>query len=1051
MASEIGQSKSDLNSEDESLTEPMTVVQNGVLETHFDDQPVHKDEEYQGPHDWRKRLKPVKSPINEGKNDPDETDSAYGSGSRAIKDSRKVKEKFDDAGKAEKPRRIPSWKRHLIEKKKRGNTKFNKPVAVSNEITKKRIVKVQRARLYLLQQTGPNSFLIGGDSPDHKFRVIIGPQVENLFRQYHDKVSSRIQSRKLADKQKQGRKAERSGTPSPESTPAPSEADVGSVKEDEDTCPICLLEMLEGERFELCRRQNDPLICPLCRAKWKTNHVEVKSDTADNVLGEDLRTLRTILSYTPCRDDSQRGRLQAFLKPVVDAIIFKCTDGMRKTSQLSLSTIVELAKSQAGELAVGKEILNPGTLGLDGFDYVIKCVTEDYNPSEVTWQWLLGRLYVIEKLFDEFQNDLLPRNPPEGKSGDETSSSVGAGIDEIPTISSHDRLIAIAQFSVRAVTNSHMRICRMARRVFWLCARFAAHMDYIIEELERMVDQLDSNIALSMKRRLLKIVGEFQLSEKLVHELNHGISKGSKHFEDSLDNSPGNTPVSTPRCNSPVNSYSDCQSEAGSIDSKSDLTVPPNTPIRYRRRRKERRLGKDLHEEELKNVVDVYIEEKVAKPKVRTKTHQPLNSPDSDILTSTPDHSSVVMTPPPPVPPRSNRRGSVDLLNEVMNLPPHPRIKRFNSCDITNNNAVDSVTADDLKSLAVIKPDFSLPLEGALNSSLRKHDLSLPFGRGNLSGEDSILDDTDKNNKEYYSDIACASPLTPENKIVQQIISSEKDITPTSNLQPKYDSTTEFQMYFHSSDERTLSSDDSIDRLSSRHRSKQEERFPTAEQGGGTSSDEILDMTSNSEVMSPSEKPVSFLTEVTMPTPKNSPGHVTEHRDNEECHCKEEVEKEEALALAKAMEVSGIDPPKPVVPGLTPTDREEVVTIRIQPDDRDGKSPDNNGNPPKLYLENVHWVKGPLLGTGAYSTCYQARDVQTGVIMAVKQISYCRNSPTEQEQVIETITAEIQMMAKLNHPHIVRIMGATRQGCHFNMFNEWMPGMNDLLTIKHSK
>lgn len=34
-----------------------------------------------------------------------------------------------------------------------------------------------RARLYLLQQTGPNSFLIGGDSPDHKFRVMIGPQV----------------------------------------------------------------------------------------------------------------------------------------------------------------------------------------------------------------------------------------------------------------------------------------------------------------------------------------------------------------------------------------------------------------------------------------------------------------------------------------------------------------------------------------------------------------------------------------------------------------------------------------------------------------------------------------------------------------------------------------------------------------------------------------------------------------------------------------------------------------------------------------------------------
>jgi mitogen-activated protein kinase kinase kinase 1 len=32
------------------------------------------------------------------------------------------------------------------------------------------------------------------------------------------------------------------------------------------------------------------------------------------------------------------------------------------------------------------------------------------------------------------------------------------------------------------------------------------------------------------------------------------------------------------------------------------------------------------------------------------------------------------------------------------------------------------------------------------------------------------------------------------------------------------------------------------------------------------------------------------------------------------------------------------------------------------------------------------------------------------------------------------------MMAKLNHPNVVRILGATKQGCHFNMFLEWMPG-----------
>ena len=48
----------------------------------------------------------------------------------------------------------------------------------AGEDAKKRVEKVLKARLYLLQQNGPNSFLIGGDSPDHKYRVTIGEQVE---------------------------------------------------------------------------------------------------------------------------------------------------------------------------------------------------------------------------------------------------------------------------------------------------------------------------------------------------------------------------------------------------------------------------------------------------------------------------------------------------------------------------------------------------------------------------------------------------------------------------------------------------------------------------------------------------------------------------------------------------------------------------------------------------------------------------------------------------------------------------------------------------------
>ena len=38
------------------------------------------------------------------------------------------------------------------------------------------------------------------------------------------------------------------------------------------------------------------------------------------------------------------------------------------------------------------------------------------------------------------------------------------------------------------------------------------------------------------------------------------------------------------------------------------------------------------------------------------------------------------------------------------------------------------------------------------------------------------------------------------------------------------------------------------------------------------------------------------------------------------------------------------------------------------------------------YLEGVHWVKGKLIGTGAFCSCYLARDVRNGTMFAVKQV-----------------------------------------------------------------
>ncbi|CAG0887474.1 unnamed protein product [Darwinula stevensoni] len=92
------------------------------------------------------------------------------------------------------------------------------------------------------------------------------------------------------------------------------------------------------------------------------------------------------------------------------------------------------------------------------------------------------------------------------------------------------------------------------------------------------------------------------------------------------------------------------------------------------------------------------------------------------------------------------------------------------------------------------------------------------------------------------------------------------------------------------------------------------------------------------------------------------------------------------------------------------------------------------------YKEGCNWTRGPLLGTGAFSTCYQAWDLKTGSLMAVKQVSFCRNSDEEQEKVESGILEEIELMVSLSHPNIVRFLGVTKEGCHFNVFSEWMAG-----------
>ncbi|CAL1547578.1 unnamed protein product [Lymnaea stagnalis] len=1127
-------------------------------------------------------------------------------------------------------------------------------VSTNIDITKKRIERVQRARLYLLQQTGPNSFLIGGDSPDHKYRVIIGPQtcscgrgphcvhvlfvmlrvfqvgemdpclwsrtlknyeVESLFRIFHDKRSSRITKRRASQRRKEVVKQEEGGdgdegraVDAQDNNRLPSESDTGSVREEEETCPICLLEMLEGESliccengchnrlhhhciaiwFEECRRQNDPLNCPLCRAQWKSATVEIKStqngsntdgpdisssnrssspqhtvseedssrlphaepiptdmeltaapwvealgsdlvccllsrnwsirevglkhlskevvatllkgagegrsgvivspvrraathnmlQTACNILAytcadpvyrvfvASLRAIRTMLSYTPCRDTDQRNRLQTVLKPIVEAIILKCTDGNRRTSQLSLSTLVELVKGQDGELAVGREIINPGTEGLDGLNYVLKCVTEDYDNETVPWQWLLGRLYVIDRLLEEFPSEFVPRlderlDAAGAAEADDEADMDGAAAgpterrrledsDEIGA-SNYERLMSVAHFSVKAVCSTHMRIARMSRRVFLLSAKLGAHVQKVITELKSLLAQIDSTSVASLRRKLDRIVEDFQLSERIVHELMHGSGKRGKL--DSPCHTPVDSPSSTPRCNSPVApNEASCDTDSLPVMAPVPL-VPPNTPIqrskRKLRRAIPRRSFRETNHPPAPPPTSENSPEKVASDHFRGENISALPT-----ILSGDGHASGVGrlgSSSPPNRRKSNlplRRKTIEGETVSKNKrggSSSPTIRRrtvegcsYNSSSVSSQSAPPPASRTSTRTPPIVLNPV-VPIISVTDTTAE--------GTGNFSPV--ALSDLDENGKDSNeeTDNGNSKTLNLYENLKASTSSHVSDhVTFCTSEEPASQSTAEgnpassccCQCHCHESNSGGTMDTSSPKSGAAGVPNSPDSLYHTAEHES-MSSDDFLDF--SQATPSSNEKPVSFKSEVAE-SPKSSPSHsVHSGSKSTECGttCKEEVEREEAEALAKALDVSERQDPCPVVPGLTPTAREEVITIRIQPDNECDEK-DGEMRQPTMYLEKVHWVKGPLLGTGAYSSCYQARDVRTGVIMAVKQISFCRNSAQEQEKVIEAISEEIHMMARLSHPNIVRILGATKQGCHFNMFVEWMPG-----------
>lgn len=93
-------------------------------------------------------------------------------------------------------------------------------------------------------------------------------------------------------------------------------------------------------------------------------------------------------------------------------------------------------------------------------------------------------------------------------------------------------------------------------------------------------------------------------------------------------------------------------------------------------------------------------------------------------------------------------------------------------------------------------------------------------------------------------------------------------------------------------------------------------------------------------------------------------------------------------------------------------------------------------NPP------IRWRKGELIGAGAFGQVYLGMNLDSGELLAVKQVLIgTSNATREKAQAhIKELEEEVKLLKNLSHPNIVRYLGTVREEDTLNILLEFVPG-----------
>ncbi|XP_078439481.1 mitogen-activated protein kinase kinase kinase NPK1-like [Wolffia australiana] len=90
----------------------------------------------------------------------------------------------------------------------------------------------------------------------------------------------------------------------------------------------------------------------------------------------------------------------------------------------------------------------------------------------------------------------------------------------------------------------------------------------------------------------------------------------------------------------------------------------------------------------------------------------------------------------------------------------------------------------------------------------------------------------------------------------------------------------------------------------------------------------------------------------------------------------------------------------------------------------------------------IRWRKGELIGCGAFGHVYMGMNLDSGELLAVKQVFIGTSNASKQkaQDNIRELEEEVKLLRKLTHPNIVRYLGTAREEDTLNILLEFVPG-----------